>query len=98
MGRTATARQRPAPRRQIQPASVIQWTGTNLEEVTTFASRLFRAAQNPDDPAVTGEIYDWRQEARLPVKTGEWIIDHGYAKFEVLDDDAFRAAYELPES
>jgi len=77
-----------APRR-IADDQAIQWTGTNLPEVTQFTFRLFRVRQG------SAEIYHGLQDCWGPVTAGQWIVKTGPARFRIVDDDAFRAGYEL---
>lgn len=86
----------PAPRKKVTAADVIQWTGSNFAEVTSFAWQLFHTLPAAAAP-FTGEIYDAYADRCVPVKTGQWIIHHGWARFTVHDDAGFRTAYELAQ-
>lgn len=78
----------------------VQWTGTNADEVTAFAGRLFDAIDPIDrhlldDPEATAQVFDALHSTWVLVFTGDWIIRGIKGEFYPCRDAVFRETYEV---
>jgi hypothetical protein len=75
----------------------IQWTGTNLADMTQFAGTLFDTI-NPldrgDNPDNDAQVFDKLHSVWVPLASGDWIIRGVQDELYPCKDDVFRQTYE----
>ncbi|MFJ8785015.1 hypothetical protein [Streptomyces sp. NPDC102476] len=78
----------------------IQWTGTNLDELTAFTGGLFI----PVDPGegltseYTGKVFDALHSTWVLVKTGQHVVCGVLGEFYPIAEDVLAETYELADA
>lgn len=82
----------------LKPVTVqaLQWSGTNVGEMTLFADFRFQSLDEPDgnDPDATAGLLTSENNTWELMYTGDWVVksDNGFV-FR-LSDEKFREKYE----
>lgn len=68
-----------------------QWTGNNLDELTTFTYGYFEPEEDGD---YTGRVYDHLHDSWINVSTGDWIVRGNKGEHYPVRADVFAETYE----
>jgi hypothetical protein len=86
-------------RTKIVEVEAVQWTGENLEELTSFTEGNFNELTihdraNCEDPEATAEVFDKLHSTWILVLPWQWIVRGAKGEFYPCDDETFHWKYE----
>jgi hypothetical protein len=85
----------PAFRKIPVQVEALQWTGSNIDELSEFTNAQFSTLPQEERavPEITAEVYDKLHVTWIGVKTGDWIIRGIEGEFYPCDEKVFAATY-----
>jgi hypothetical protein len=75
----------------------VQWTGTNVDEMTDFAGLDFAPVDpdnRADDPEITGSIRDYLHSTWIGVKTGQYVVRGVRGEYYPIDAGVLAETYD----
>ncbi len=87
-------------RKKPIPVEALQWTGSNVDEMTAFAGFSFTPVDvedREDDPDMTGSVFDSLHSTWIPLCDGDYVLRGIKGEFYPCKRDMFLESYEAVE-
>ena len=84
-------------RKQPELVDAIQWTGSNLDDVTVFCGALVSSGGFGFTDRQNGQVVMNTAAGTQRAEPGDWVVKGVDGSFKAVKPEAFAAIYEIAE-